>query len=262
MRRELSFYFDTLLRFSDFVTEHNFLLRVIPPDVPEQKILSRKVAISPETSPRHESANVGFDAFGNQFYAGRIAERHREFRYTLQGVAYRDDALRERGTAAAFYRYPSPLAFPTDGLEAFFRSSSISGNRLETAKHLSRKVHEHFTYAPGATGIATTAGEAFRLGRGVCQDYAHVLIALCRMAGIPARYVSGLPMGEGASHAWVEIWDEGLWHGLDPTRGRMADESYLKLCVGRDYGDCPVERGVFSGCADQTQTVFMKVTDE
>ncbi len=100
------------------------------------------------------------------------------------------------------------------------------------------------------------------LARGVCQDYAHVFIALCRLAGIPARYVSGLPIGEGTSHAWAEIWADGLWHGLDPTRGCIAHEGYLKLCVGRDYNDCPLERGIFSGNSTQTQTVFMKVTDE
>ena len=82
------------------------------------------------------------------------------------------------------------------------------------------------------------------------------------MAGIPARYVSGLPVGEGASHAWAEVWADGLWYGLDPTRGCAAHEGYLKLCVGRDYSDCPVERGVFSGGVTQTQTVFMKVTDK
>jgi transglutaminase-like putative cysteine protease len=132
---------------------------------------------------------------------------------------------------------------------------------LDKAKILCAKVYEHFTYAPGETNVMTTAGEAFVAGKGVCQDYAHVLITLCRMAGMPARYVSGLFVGEGASHAWAEVWMDGLWYGIDPTHNCLADEKYLKLCVGRDYSDCPLERGVFSGWAEQTQKVFTKVTD-
>ena len=87
----------------------------------------------------------------------------------------------------------------------------------------------------------------------------HVFLALARLYGIPCRYVSGLPFGEGATHAWVEIWQNGLWYGLDPTRGCLADEGYIKLNVGRDFNDCPIERGVFRGQADQLQTTYMKV---
>lgn len=258
MRCELSFYFDTILDFSDYVSEHDFLLRCIPPDTPEQKILSYTLSVFPEGVITSSSR----DAFGNRVCAGRIAGRHKRFRYTLQGVAYRDDSLKIREDIPPFYCYPSPFTHPTRELEDFFRSVSPAGSAADVAKKLADEVHGLFRYSPGRTDVSTTAGEAFRRAEGVCQDYAHVLITLCRMAKIPARYVSGLPIGEGASHAWVEIWADGSWIGLDPTRNCMVNEGYLKLCVGRDYGDCPIERGIFSGCADQTQTVFMKVTDE
>lgn len=287
MHRELSFYFDTVLNFSGPVTEHNFILRCIPADTPEQKILSYTLTVFPGAT----AAPVGKDSFGNFVRAGRVAEAHDSFRYTLQGMAYRDDALRVPEEAAPFYRYASPLTQPTPELIDFFaavkqsvtdwnseeknsqrgagkniaenvlREEAMQGNALEKAKILCAGVYEHFTYAPGETNVMTTAGEAFAAAKGVCQDYAHVLIALCRMAGMPARYVSGLFTGEGASHAWVEIWMDGLWYGIDPTHNCAADEKYLKLCVGRDYADCPIERGVFSGWAEQTQKVFTKVTD-
>ena len=259
MRRELSFYFDTVLNFSGSVREHNFLLRCIPADCPEQSILSYTLTVFPDGA-----ASLGRDSFGNVVRAGRVVEPHDSFRYTLQGMAYRDDSLRLPEEAAPFYRYASPLTQFTPELEAFY-ASAVNGaeglNALEKAKALCTKVHDHFTYTPGETNVMTTAGEAFAAGKGVCQDYAHVLIALCRMAGMPARYVSGLFVGEGASHAWAEIWMDGLWYGIDPTHNRLTDETYLKLCVGRDYGDCPLERGVFSGWAEQTQKVFTKVTD-
>ena len=281
MRRELSFYFDTVLNFSGSVTEHNFLLRCIPADAPEQSILSYTLTVYPDGA-----ASLGRDSFGNVVRAGRVVEAHDSFRYTLQGMAYRDDSLRVPEEAAPFYRYASPLTQVTPELEAFYESvvkdaagsmlqvrsqdgGQLQGapggfsvlNALEKANILCAKVYEHFTYTPGETNVMTTAGEAFADGKGVCQDYAHVLITLCRMAGMPARYVSGLFVGEGASHAWTEIWMDGLWYGIDPTHNCLADEKYLKLCIGRDYSDCPLERGVFSGWAEQTQKVFTKVTD-
>ena len=155
---------------------------------------------------------------------------------------------------------PMSCPMPTREIEEFFAALPKKGSPLATAQLFSARVHQHFTYVPGHTNVSTSAGEAFRLGIGVCQDYVHVLLSLCRLAKIPARYVSGLPIGEGASHAWAEVWEDGLWYGLDPTRDCPADESYLKFCVGRDYSDCPLERGMFTGGADQTQTVFMKVT--
>ncbi len=208
--------------------------------------------------------SFGKDSFGNRCCSGRIEEEHDGLRYTLQGKAYRDDSLREKSEEAApFYRYPSPLTQPTEELSDFLKDIVPErDDALEIAQIIADSVHEHFLYAPGETEVSTTAGEAFRRARGVCQDYAHVFITLCRMAGIPARYVSGLPVGEGASHAWAEVWVDGIWHGFDPTRRTSAGESYLKLCVGRDYSDCPLERGVFRGCANQTQTVFMRVTEE
>ena len=281
MQRELSFYFDTVLNFSGSVTEHNYLLRCIPADSPEQKILSYTLTVYPDSA-----ASLGRDSFGNVVRAGRVAEAHDSFRYTLQGMAYRDDSLRVPEEAKPFYRYASPLTQVSPELQAFYESAvknadggmlqaqaqngvQVQGtpgrfsalNALEKAYVLCAKVYEHFTYAPGETNVMTTAGEAFVAGKGVCQDYAHVLITLCRMAGIPARYVSGLFVGEGASHAWTEIWMDGLWYGIDPTHNCPADETYLKLCVGRDYSDCPLEQGVFSGWAEQTQKVFTKVTD-
>ncbi|MCR5447202.1 MAG: transglutaminase family protein [Schwartzia sp.] len=255
---ELSFYFDTKIEFSTAVTKHNFLLRCIPAEMPEQRILSYNLSILPDGA----ATSMGEDPFGNRYCTGHVEKEHDELRYTLQGTAYRDDFMRHESTPEPFYLYPSPLTQPTKELREFFETLPSSGSPLEIATEISDMVHGHFSYTPGATSVSTTAGEAYLQAEGVCQDYAHVFITLCRMAGIPARYVSGLSVGEGASHAWAEIWDDGFWYGIDPTRGCAVHEGYLKLCVGRDYSDCPLERGVFSGGADQTQTVFMKVSDE
>ena len=168
MRRELSFYFDTVLNFSGSVREHNFLLRCIPADSPEQKILSYTLTVYPDGA-----ASLGRDSFGNVVRAGRVVEAHDSFRYTLQGMAYRDDSQRLPEAAAPFYRYASPLTQITPELKAFYAAAATdlqALNVLDKAKMLCAKVHDYFTYTPGETNVMTTAGEAFAAGKGVCQE--------------------------------------------------------------------------------------------
>ena len=116
-------------------------------------------------------------------------------------------------------------------------------------------------YQPGLTHAATTAQEALALGQGVCQDYAHILLALCRAAHIPARYVNGFMEGEGATRAWVEVYDEGAWGGMDPANKRPIEGGCVKRTDGRKAEDCPVNRGVFTGAATQTAEIRVIVEE-
>ena len=109
-------------------------------------------------------------------------------------------------------------------------------------------------YRHDVTTVRTTAAEALALGRGVCQDYAHVMLALCRLCGVPARYVSGHLVGEGGSHAWVEVLlpseeDPSVLTAVafDPTNDRRAGLRYLTVAVGRDYGDVAPTSGTYNG---------------
>ena len=123
-------------------------------------------------------------------------------------------------------------------------------------------VRGELVYDPAATDVQTRADEVLALGRGVCQDFAHVMLATCRCAGIPSRYVSGylydptLIGDNAASHAWVDVWDETVgWSALDPTHGREQTDAYVRVAVGRDYADVPPTRGVFKGAASETLSV-------
>jgi transglutaminase-like putative cysteine protease len=136
------------------------------------------------------------------------------------------------------------------------------------ACRLGRHVHRTFAYRPNSTGVTTRATDALSLRAGVCQDFAHVMLGLCRCAGLPSRYVSGYFLNpdrrEGeieASHAWVEVLVPGHgWAGFDPTHDRPADESYAKVGVGRDYSDiCPVS-GTYRGAATDSLVVEVKVS--
>ena len=124
------------------------------------------------------------------------------------------------------------------------------------------KLHQDLSYEKGVTTFQTTAEEAMKLKKGVCQDYAHILIALLRMMRIPARYVVGMMIGEGFSHAWVEMEADGRWYGLDPTNDVFVGENYIKISHGRDYNDCIVNKGVFTGMASQKQDISVIVCEQ
>ena len=113
------------------------------------------------------------------------------------------------------------------------------------------------------TSVATTAAEALAGGRGVCQDAAHVMIALCRAAGLPARYVSGHLLGEGGTHAWVEVVVADAAGAravaFDPCNGRRAGRDYLTVATGRDYTDVAPTSGTYLGAARGTLTATKRV---
>ena len=130
-------------------------------------------------------------------------------------------------------------------------------------------VHGRVAYRPGSTGVATSAGEAWGLGTGVCQDIAHVTVGLLRSVGLPAAYVSGYlhpkasaGIGEtitGESHAWVEVW-LGSWWGYDPTNQIPAGERHVVVGRGRDYGDVTPLKGIYSGTGSHSLGVVVEVT--
>lgn len=136
-------------------------------------------------------------------------------------------------------------------------------DRLATAERYCAYVNEAVTYAHGVTSVATTAAEALAGGRGVCQDAAHVMIALCRATGLPARYVSGHLLGEGGTHAWVEVIVADAAGaraaGFDPCNGRRAGRDYLTVATGRDYTDVAPTSGTYLGTARGTLTATKRV---
>lgn len=130
-------------------------------------------------------------------------------------------------------------------------------------------IHATFIYEPGATHVSTTLLEAFSLKRGVCQDYTHVMLGLCRSVGIAARYASGYLyngprdtlVGTQASHAWCEVYLPGAgWIGFDPTNGTLADARYVKVAVGRDYNDVPPVMGSYHGHGHCHMEVIVEVS--
>ena len=137
-----------------------------------------------------------------------------------------------------------------------------------SAVAIRRFIHQHFTYSSCVTDVNTHMLDFLQLRKGVCQDFAHLMLGMCRAMKIPARYVSGYLyngptehlLGAQASHAWCEVFVPGFgWHGLDPTNDRLADEQYVKVAIGRDYADILPVKGHYKGTSDRKMSVHVEV---
>lgn len=128
-------------------------------------------------------------------------------------------------------------------------------------------VYDNFNYIKGVTTVDTTLDEIWKIKAGVCQDFAHILMEMLRMVNIPSRYVSGYicngMRGEGATHAWTEAYipDYG-WLGLDPTNNCIANETHVRLAVGRNFSDCSPVKGVYKGAAKHRLEVAVSVDED
>lgn len=255
--KQLQFEFETRLEFSSDITDHSFTLRCLPVSDGRQFIAEPKCFILPDTGSVWRSR----DSFGNTLICGRAEAPHSQFSFRVTGTARTENSSSYTGTAQPFYRAHSPLAQPGDVISAFYNEHRPSGDIISRAEQLAESVYNAVEYRKNSTNVDTTAEEALSQGCGVCQDMAHILLALLRMEGIPCRYAAGLAFECGETHAWTEFCDGERWIGMDPTHNKYTDSGYIKLCHGRDYSDCPIERGIYLGNTGSIQTVSSRITE-
>lgn len=241
--KTLNFSFSTKLTFDDYVHDHSFALRIIPPDTESQKILSCSLNISPGVTTKQT-----VDAFGNNVTAGYIQGDHRFLDFEIKGTA-EVDSSKHSTFLMPCYQYQSEYTEPDDELKKFYveLKDKYMGDASEKAAYFSDILSDIIEYKKGTTTTATTAAEAFALRSGVCQDFSHILISLLRMDGIPARYIAGLAFCNGETHSWVEYWTGDHWEGIDPANNCPVNDDYLVISMGRDFRDCAIDRGVMFG---------------
>lgn len=252
---------ETVYRYDAIARHSTQYLRLTPPDTEGQRVLEWRLDLP---SPAFSTT----DSHGNVLHVLTLDMPHTEIRIRAVGLVETDDGDRVspgQGDPRPYLRATSLTTMSgamRDFAEAFRRVvPTVAG-----VEALAHAVHAWMRYDPGATGVETPAAEAFRLARGVCQDYTHVMLACCRHLGIPARYVSGYVHAGGsgfderqASHCWVEAWVDGQWWSFDITNRCRAHAAHLKLAVGMDYHDaCPV-RGVRRGGGNERLLADVRV---
>ena len=264
--RKLHFKYFMEILFDEPATNHRFSLKCVPQTNDIQKVEAVEVTIFPAND-----LSESVDAFGNYVIYGMIENPHEAFQVYVSAdvtTGILEGEIEKAPWNVGKFRVQSAYTKPSEEMESYFASldfNKVTGeefNDREKAVYMMQRLYMDFHYKQGVTDIYTTAAEAFHKKEGVCQDYAHILISLCRMAHIPAKYVVGMLIGEGYSHAWVEIYYEGRWYGLDPTNDIVVKEEHIKISSGRDYNDCLVNQGIFTGGGCQTQKVSIIVEDK
>jgi transglutaminase-like putative cysteine protease len=230
-------------------------LVVIPP---ERHGDQRRVLHRVDVTGAAAEVTSRLDTFGNQVLDVRAAQVPSAIEFEAWAVVETLSGAVAAGVGLERLRdsrllSPSALTQPDDALQdaaASLRRDGAGSSPLELAWEVNGWVHRALRYRADVTGVRTTAAAALALGQGVCQDYAQVMLALCRLLGIPARYVSGHLVGEGGTHAWVEVLVAGgagaaTVLALDPTHDREAGANYLTIAIGRDYSDVAPTSGTF-----------------
>lgn len=230
-------------------------LMVVPPDQHgDQQLSGHKLRVTASDAVIQGET----DPFGNKIYYLDLAEVDSEVNFEVWVSIERTGNAEKLpvipAEQAAVYLEPSALTMPDLALkEVAHRLMEQTSDSWELAEIISEWVWNWMTYTSGATSVATSAAQALALRKGLCQDYSHIMLALCRVAGLPARYVSGHLLGEGGSHAWVEVLlpapdseDELVVAGFDPTNRCRAGWRHITIAVGRDYRDVSPTSGYFT----------------
>lgn len=229
------------------------------------------------------------DSFGNAVYHFDVPQPHADLTIVARSAVETQappalpealdlgewDRLRSGFVLRDAFEFLQPHGFttPTPALAAFMEAKGLDRLRtldpLSAVRRLSQIIYEAFEYETGVTTAESPIDHALTEGRGVCQDFSHIMIAICRAWGVPARYVSGYLFNDqqhgersdpDASHAWVEVLLPSLrWVGFDPTNNVGAGERHIAVAVGRDYSDVPPTRGVYKGEAESRLGVGVSV---
>jgi transglutaminase-like putative cysteine protease len=274
----------TTFHYEPAVRESIMEIRMQPRSESNQRCLSFKLDVTP-------AANVMQyrDFTGNIVHHFNIAGSHAQLKITAESTVEVQSIPAPRARDAGDWAdldaavatddywemlLPSDFAMPTEALQQLAAELNCQrrGNPLDLLMELNEGIYKSFAYVKNSTKVDSPIDEALRTRQGVCQDFAHIMIALVRQLRVPCRYVSGYLFHrdsgeekdrslEGASHAWIEALVPNLgWIAFDPTNNLVGGDRHIRVAVGRDYADVPPTRGVYKGDSQSKLSVAVTVS--
>jgi len=280
---------ETVYDYCEPVLYSNHLAHMLPRIVGRQNWISHTIEVDPDPTNRQER----LDIFGNRVLAFSIEQEHKHFSFKTTGVVEvgaeeppkMGETMPWEGVAAllarpsdaisldaSMYAYASPFASFDFSVRNYALESFEPGRPIfDAAKELMTRIYTDCKYTPGATRIGALPQEILRGRKGVCQDFAHLMIGCLRSLKLPCRYVSGYLrthppegqpklVGADATHAWVSTFIPGHgWVELDPTNNVLGGDEHIILAWGRDFGDVSPLKGVITGGGDHTLKVGVNV---
>lgn len=258
-------HWETTYRYSDPVALLHTELCILPTDRPGgQRVLESTLTLEPKARP---TALV--DVFGNTMhhvdFLQPVERLHVAVHAKVETSPWAEPTPPLSPLLDRLYRQPSGRAPFDPSLDRLMADVPADADPLAMARALNQSLGQEFEFVVGATEVSTTALDFVATGSGVCQDFAHLMLALLRRRGAAARYVSGyLAASEGytladASHAWVQVLADGAWYGFDPANGIPQDERYVVVATGRDYDDVPPLRGTYHGQAEEQWSTSVRI---
>jgi transglutaminase-like putative cysteine protease len=236
------------------IRDLNHRLVVIPPErFGDQRRLEHQVLVGLDGVRLEDS----LDRFGNvvvDAFAPRVSSAIEfDVEISVERHAEEPNRLADGWLSDGYLLEPSRLTTPDLRMRGVAEELAASAEwGLDLADRINDWVYQSMTYQSGVTGVRTTAAEALARGAGVCQDYAHVMLAVCRACGLPSRYVSGHLLGQGGTHAWVEVvlptndgTGDAIASPFDPTHASQGGLGYVTIAVGSDYSDVAPTSGTY-----------------
>ena len=262
---------ETVYRYDEPVRQLHGELQALPADADGQVLGGWTLTVTPEAELEESR-----DAFGNIVHRFDLLRPLQELTIRLRAeVETPSDHAGSTGVApllAHLYTHPTARCPDDPRIRALAGEIQIDAatDPLAYAAAFMTMLHDRFIFEVGHTDVEDTAVDLIELGHGVCQDFSHLMIAALRSKGLLARYVSGYLAPERdtvtgeATHAWMQVFANGAWHGFDPSNNVRQGERYVVISVGRDYDDVPPMRGSFRGAAEQVwrSTIIVQVHPE
>lgn len=253
--KRYEFSFRTSIDFDDEIKNHHFSLKCLPINFNFQKVYDLEFKLLPDNDFYFSE-----DSFGNKIVYGSMTKAHKHLEYEVKGkvmtTAYKTPELLDW-----IFLYQTPMTELNEAMRTFLGGLKLPETTGEKVALVSSEIYHRMTYVPESTSLTTSAIEAYEQGKGVCQDYASIVIGMLRHLQIPARYCAGLMLGDGSTHGWVEYYDQGFWYGNDPTNNTFIEDGYIKISHGRDAKDCQVDRGSFISLkSDVKQSVDISIS--
>lgn len=241
-------------------------LHVVPADGFGQRRLSAQLTLTPQAHPQQ----LG-DAFGNEYHHVDFLEEIDHIHLALRSEVETEQPVEhDEPTPLMRHLLLAPtLRSPFDpAVTELCEGIPPDLDPVAAGEAMASLLHGRFGFEVGTTDVGSSALDLLSAGRGVCQDFTHLMLAALRMRGIPARYVSGYlapHVGEEAapaSHAWVQLLAPDGWHGFDPANDTRQDGRYVVTAVGRDYDDVPPIRGAYTGSASEHWSTMVRVRSQ
>lgn len=238
--KKLHFKYQLNITLDSDINHHYFSLKCLPKTETGQTVIQAKTKLNADYY------SISQDAFSNKMIYGYKEQPHQNLDIYVEGkievhrYPFHDDHL------LPIYKLPTKYTQICDEMLPLFKDED-SQTEFEMAHSLMNKIYNYMSYQKNITNTNTTASQAFLLKRGVCQDYAQIMLAMLRYLHIPCRYVAGIMENEQYTHAWVEAYLDKQWYGFDPTNNQCVNDMYIVFSRGRDAKDTLVNKGIYFG---------------